>query len=229
MAMPWKVAPSRAVELDQDFKLPDQRNELLARLAPDGDLSGKGSGVFYFDKARGYMHGFSPITYIVNYDSATTYIVVPIREAELTQWLNDPAHPNCSGSFLGDEPDVQDTCVGDSTHRLWGCPAGNCAPNEPAPTKIQGYFLIAELEQVYSLNQTLCSLFGTYQNWPMPDNTCRSNPSWNALDPARGLPPGDWCATTNQPATGDCHDAWQSISFSTFQAFPIRDGTCAPL
>ena len=232
MAMPWKVVPSTAVQIDQDFTLPDDRKTLLARLTVGGDLYGKGSGVFYFDKTQGYMHGYSPVTYIVNYDSATSYVVVPIREAEMTQWLNDPAYPNCSGVFLGDNSAVPDTCVGDATNRLWGCPPGNCAAGESTPTKVQGYFLIAELEQLTSLGQTLCSLFaaGMYQSWAMPDKmSCRSNPNWNALDPVSGLPAGDWCATTNDRATATCHDAWQSISFSTFQAFPIKDGTCAPL
>ncbi len=230
MAMPWKVAPSIAVQLDSDFTLPDQRQALLGRLATGGDLAGNG-GIFYFDRTRGYMHAFSPLTYIVNYDNATSLVIVPIREAEMTQWLNDPAYPNCAGSFLGDGPAGQDTCVGGGTNRIWGCPAGNCLPDELAPTKIQGYFLIAEVEQVFSaIGQTLCVLFGRYPDWPTPDNkTCRSNPSWNAMDPVKGLPAWDWCAATNQPASGDCHDALQSVSFSTFQAFPIRDGTCAPL
>lgn len=230
MAMPWKVAPSNAVELDSDFTLPDQREALLGRLAPGGDLDGKG-GVFYFDKTRGYMHGYSPLTYIVNYDSATSYSAIPIREAEMTQWLNDPANPNCSGVVLGDNPALPDSCVGDSSHRFWGCPPGDCASNEAGPTKIQGYFLIAEIEQIFNpIGQTLCLLFGKqFPNWATPDNmSCRSNPKWNALDPVNGLPQGDWCAATNQPAQGDCHDALQSVSFSTFQAFPIKDGTCAP-
>jgi hypothetical protein len=178
------------------------------------------------------MHGYSPITYIVNYDAADKYIIIPIRESELTQWMNDPAHPNCAGSLLGDNAALPADCSGDATNRLWGCPAGNCAADELAPTKVTGYFLIAELEQVTSLNQTLCSLFpgAPYKDWPIVDNmTCRSNPAWNPRDPVKGLPAGDWCAATNQPAQGDCHDAWQSVSYSTFQAFPVNDGTCGPL
>lgn len=80
------------------------------------------------------------------------------------------------------------------------------------------------------LSRRMASLFGKYQNWPMHDNmSCRSNSGWNVLDPVKGIPPGDWCGARNQPASGDCHDAWQSVSFSTFQAFQIKDGTCAPL
>jgi len=71
---------------------------------------------------------------------------------------------------------------------------------------------------------------GAYPNWTIPpdDQRCSRDPKWNALDPVHGLPPGDWCATTNEPATPDCHDAWQSVSFATFQAFPVADGVCTP-
>ncbi|HEX3593467.1 MAG TPA: hypothetical protein VHU80_00135, partial [Polyangiaceae bacterium] len=99
-------------------------------------------------------------------------------------------------------------------------------------TKIQGYFLIAELEQIYTLGQTLCFLFGggSYPNWQTDSHQdCRHDPNFNPLDPVKGLPPGDWCSTTNGLASGDCHDAWQSVSYSTFQAFPIADGTCPTL
>jgi hypothetical protein len=231
MPMPWKVVPVTAAKLDSDFTLPGDRPRLLALLAEGGDLFGKFNGVFYFDKAKGTMHGYSPVTYIVNYDSPTQHVVIPIREAELTQRFNDPAHPNCVGSLLGDISAAD--CVGDGTNLAWGCPAGNCASGELAPTKIHGYFLIAELEQIFTAGQTLCNLFasGMYPNWTIPasDLSCRRDSKWNPLDPVRGIPTGDWCATTNEAAQGDCHDALESLSYATFQAFPIQDGTCSPL
>jgi hypothetical protein len=227
------VSPVTATQLDQDFTLPADRATLLARLDVGGDLNGKGNGVFFYDKTRGYMHGFSPVTYIVNYDNATQYAVVPIREAEITQWFNDPLHPNCSGSFLGANPALPATCIGDTTNRAWGCPEGNCAPTELAPTKIAGYFLLAELEQVSTVGQTFCNLFdsGVYPGWTITANaandlTCRSDSHFNPLDSVNGLPRGDWCATTNQPGSDTCHDALQSVSYATFQAFPINDGVC---
>ena len=233
MPMPWKVVPVSAAKLDKDFTLPADRTALLARFAAGGDLFGKASGVFYFDKEKGTMHGYSPVTYIVNYDSPSQYVVIPIREAELTQRFNDPAHPNCAGSLLGDNPDLPDDCVGDGTKLAWGCPKGNCAATELASTKIHGYFLIAELEQVFTLGQTLCSLFATgmYPNWTIPssDQSCRRDPKWDPTDPVHGIPTGDWCATKNEAAQGDCHDALESLSYATFQAFPIQDGTCPPI
>jgi hypothetical protein len=229
MAMPWKVGPVIAVKLDHDFSLPDDRKTLLARFAQGGDLFGKATGVFY--QGKGTMHGYSPVTYIVNYDGPTSYVVVPIREAELTQRFNDPDHPNCAGSFLGDNRDLGTECIGDGTNFAWGCPKGNCTAEELAPTKIHGYFLLAEIEQASTAGQTLCSLFAAPDGYPgwMKDAKCRSDSHWNPLDSVRGLPKGDWCATTNDKADEGCHDALESLSYATFQAFPIRDGTCSAL
>jgi hypothetical protein len=124
--------------------------------------------------------------------------------------------------------------VGDGTTRAWGCAAGTCAASDPAPTRIDGYFLLAELEQVFTLGQTLCSLFASatgYPGWtiPMENLSCRADPRWNPADPVKGLPRGDWCAAGNRLGDDGCHDAWKSTSYSTFQAFPIRDGTCSAL
>jgi hypothetical protein len=233
MPMPWKVVPVSAAKLDRDFTLPADRTTLLARFAEGGDLFGKASGVFYFDESKGTMHGYSPVTYIVNYDSPTQHIVIPIREAELTQRFNDPEHPNCVGSFLGDNTALAADCSGDGTNRAWGCPQGNCAPGELAPTKIHGYFLIAELEQVPTAGQTLCKFFASdlFADWKFPDDNskCRADPRWDPLDSVHGLPKGDWCATTNDEGNDGCHDALESVSYATFQAFPIREGTCSAL
>jgi hypothetical protein len=234
MPMPWNVVSVTAARVPQDFDLARDRAEILARFAPGGALDGKANGIFYLDETTGYMHGYSPVTYIVNYDTASQYIVVPIRESEIKQWLNDPKHPNCAGVLLGDNPALPDSCVGDGTNRAWGCPEGTCAPDEFASTRVDGYFLLAELEQVFTLGQTLCSLFagsGGYPDWTIPADArnCRGDPKWNPREPVTGLPRGDWCSTTNGPADDGCHDALQSISYATFQAFPIRDGSCSAL
>jgi hypothetical protein len=232
MPLPWSIKVVTSIRLAQDFDLASSRTEILARFAEGGDLFGKVSGVFYFDEATGYMHGFSPLVYILNYQDEKTYNAIPLREAELKQRLNDPAHPNCAGSFLGDNELLPDDCKGSSTKRLWGCPKGTCSGEEIAPTSVRGYFLLTELEQIYNpvLDQTLCNAIpgGKYPGWTTV-KTCRSDKQWNPADPERGLPPGDWCAATNSKADARCHDAWQSVSYATFQAFPIRDGVCEPL
>jgi hypothetical protein len=56
---------------------------------------------------------------------------------------------------------------------------------------------------------------------------CRGSPKWDpTLPDDAGIPNGDWCSTTNSPATATCHDAYLSESFSTGQAFKVKPGTC---
>jgi hypothetical protein len=232
MPLPWNMKVVTSLRVAEDFDLASSRTQILARFAEGGDLFGKFNGVFYFDEAAGYMHGFSPLVYILNYLDAKNYNAIPLREAEIKQRFNDPEHPNCAGSFLGDNPLLTANCLGSATNRLWGCPKGTCSKEEIAPTSVRGYFLLTELEQIYQLllDQTLCNAIpgGPYPGWTTV-KTCRSDPQWNPADPERGLPPGDWCAATNSKADAKCHDAWQSVSYSTFQAFKIQDGVCPAL
>jgi hypothetical protein len=238
MPLPWqvKVVTSTRYKDAQgqfvDFDLSKDRAAILARFADGGDLFGKFNGIYYFDEAAGYMHGFSPVVYIVNYSlDNKAYNAIPLREAELRFQLNDPAHPNCAGALLGDNPNLPQSCQGTSVNRLWGCPAGNCSKTELAPASVKGYFLITELEQAYNpLGRTLCNLItgGGYPGWTTP-SLCRDDPQWNPADPEHGIPPGDWCAATNSKGDGLCHDAWQSVSFAAFQAFPLQDASCAAL
>jgi hypothetical protein len=244
--MPWAVKPVRAARLTEDFDLKTDREAILERLADDGELTRAGyNGIFYVDEARGYMHGYSPLGYIVTHEvialsttAPTTYNAIPIREAEITTQLNDPAHPNCSGVFGAN--DLPTTCATSTGTPAWSCSPGNCAKDVLGPTKVEGYFLTVEAEQVHIglLNQTLCyrlPLPDPHEGWPIDANAagqfaCRNNTKWRPSDPVSGIPPGDWCARTNSDATDDCHDAWKSVSYSTFQAFPIRvDETCQAL
>jgi hypothetical protein len=229
MPLPWNMKIVTSIRLAEDFDLSASRTQILARFAEGGDLFGKFNGVFYFNEEIGYMHGFSPLAYILNYSPKGWYNAIPLREAEIKQRLNEPTHPNCAGAFLGDNPLLPATCLGSSTNRLWGCPKGTCSKEELGPTSVRGYFLLTELEQVFhpELQQSLCNFIpgGPHTGWTSTQ-TCRSDPKWNPADPERGLPPGDWCAATNSKADARCHDAWQSVSYSTFQAFKIQDGVC---
>src|SRR6201999_3739145 len=76
---------------------------------------------------------------------------------------------------------------------------------------VEGYFLITELEQVYSkvLGMTLCVSYPTLGTSEMngwatdTEKRCRkaAGNKWNPSDPSgNGLPPGDWCAKDNLPA-----------------------------
>jgi hypothetical protein len=229
MPLPWNMKVVTSTRLAEDFDLSVSRTQILARFSEGGDLFGKFNGVFYFDEASGYMHGFSPLVYILNYaPDGSWYNAIPLREAEIKQRLNEPEHPNCSGVLLGDNKLLPETCKGDAVNRLWGCPKGTCSKEELAPTSVRGYFLLTELEQaVHHQLGSLCSFIhgSGYPGWTTVQS-CRSDPKWNPADPERGLPPGDWCAATNSKADAKCHDAWQSVSYATFQAFKIQDGVC---
>ena len=243
--LPWKVKPVHAARYMEPFDLKKDRETILARLAPDGDLGSAGyDGIFYSDEARGYSHGYAPLGYIVTQESIavtttkpTAYNAIPIREAEITTQLNDPEHPNCAGVFGANE--LPTNCATSTGSPAWSCAPGNCAKDVLGPTKVEGYFLTVEAEQVHVglLRQTLCySLPGAdgYPGWPITADgagqlACRNNTAkWDPTDPVNGIPPGDWCARTNSEATSDCHDAWKSVSYSTFQAFPIQVGKTCP-
>lgn len=237
---PWTYGPTKAYRvMDADFDLkapgnnyPTQREEYLARLAPDGDLGMQGyTGIFYLDQAKGYTHGYSPISYIVAYDTATQYNVVPIREPELTAQLNDPEHPNCVGVY-GQYINQAGSCTSTVDNPAWGC-ANNECPKGQGPNLTHGYFLITEMEQAWqpTLMQTLCVAYqggtaATDAGWNV-NGTCRGSTKWDPANPdGSGIPQGDWCAATNSPAHDTCHDAWENVSYATFQGFNIQENTC---
>jgi hypothetical protein len=245
LPLPWKsIGPVRGKPLDEDFDVKANREQILGWFKDGGELKSQNfNGIFYLDEARGYMHGFAPLGYIITYDppdpatGKMAFNAIPIREAEITTQLNDPAHPNCSGVY-GTNDELPDDCGGAPATPAWSCPSGNCATGVFGPTKVEGYFLIAELEQVNLrlLKHSLCyqAVSGSYDGWTLTANDkgesrCRDNTKWKPTDSVDGIPPGDWCATTNSPRTDTCHDAWKSVSYSTFQAFPIQDNPCPPL
>lgn len=243
---PWHVAPTIAKRLVQDFDLTvtGTREQLLASFLTGGANAGY-TGVFYYDPVTGYSHGFSPLSFLVIYDQKTPtetqpggYIAVPIREAEVKGTFNDPAHPNCMGAYRGDALDPETNCVpstnpDDPTFPAWGCGSQHPCARGEGPATTDGYFLITELEQVYSkvLQSTLCVSYPTYPvskaaGWADSQGRCRGVSQWNPSDPINGLPQGDWCAATNSPKTSDCHDAYKSKSFHVFSGFNIKDGVC---
>ncbi len=248
MPQPWKVGPTKAKRLDTDFNLATDRTSLLARLSATGDLGMAGfSGVFYYDTATGTSHGYSPVSFQLIYDpkanatdaKPTTLIAIPIREAELKYRTNDPAAPNCVGKYLPDNLDPSAGCSDPgmtATKPAWGGIFDTKTGEGDAA--VTGYFLITELEQVYSvvLTQTLCVSYPTKDQsitdgWATATETrCRKSAKWNPSKADQsGLPMGDWCAATNSKATASCHDAYLSTSFHAFQAFKIKTDHCAAL
>jgi hypothetical protein len=246
VAGPWRVGPTKAKRLDTDFdvSLGTTRTDLLAKLEATGEYGAAGfNGVFFYDDATGTAHAFAALSWTVVYDATgATHDAIPMREVETSFRFNDPVSPNCIGAYRAAALDST-TCVAgqDPLNPGWGgsdCSAttGNptCGPGETAAST-KGYFLISELEQIYTsdLQATLCVAYpGTDPATSKPrvdvegfyspaTSSCRTA-QWNPADPVNGLPMGDWCAKTNGPATADCHDAWRGISFHAFSGAKIK-------
>lgn len=253
---PWTFGPSKAKMVTTDFDVSDDatRRSMLAKLDTGGEYADY-DAVFYYDKTTGYSHGYAPLSFVIVYAlTPTAYIAIPIREVETKGTVNDPLHPDCMGVYKGDVLKDTNSCLPSTTdptapdYYAWGCKTstqnGSCSGGAgTGPYTTKAYFLITELEQVYSslLMQTLCVSYpGTVATGASPDAVfgmpgtdpatagCRNDSRWNPSDATNGLPKGDWCAATNSAATASCHDAWRSESFHTFASFPIKAGTAAP-
>lgn len=231
---PWKVEPTVAKRVDDDFDISDDatRTKYLKEIADDDSIS----GIFYLNEETGYSHGYAPVAWVVVYTTEANMISIPIREAETFYQVNDPNERSCIGAYRADAMTTAGNCTStDPNDPPWGCANDSC-PGE-APGLVKGYFLTTELEQVYStvLQSTLCISYpGTDAQGNsiaaadgFPDSDCRSSDKWDpsAADQS-GLPSGDWCAATNSKATDSCHDAFQSVTFQTYQGFTVRDDTC---
>jgi hypothetical protein len=246
MPQPWAFEPTKAKRLTKNFDAKADRLTLLKMFDTTDPASiarpenGGFTGVFFFDDKTGISHGFSPLSWLLIYDplelnktTPTSFIIVPIREAETQAQFNDPTKPNCVGRLRADG--MGGSCVpsSDPTKPPWlGWPGVNDKEGEGSAS-VHGYFLITELEQIFSsvLQSTLCVSYPTaaqsaIDGWSTSsDKRCRAstNPKhWNPSDPTNGLPPGDWCAETSDKPTASCHDAYRSDSFHAFQGFPIK-------
>jgi hypothetical protein len=247
----WSVGPTKAKRIPTDFDVCTNRQEFLAKLDPAGEWGSQGfGGVFYFDEASGAAHGFGRLGWVVVYDGqGATHITIPIREVETRSKFNNKDEKNCVGVYNAGSIDPATCQAGsDPTAAAWGggdCTAttGNaaCQAGQSAASTT-GYFLIAELQQIYAadLQHTLCVTYpgqdpattmyrvqaeGFYDE---ATSSCKTE-KWNPADPVNGLPRGDWCAATNSPASDGCHDAWQSKSFHVFAGAKIAlDATDQP-
>jgi hypothetical protein len=237
---PWTASPSRAVRVRQDFNLETDRAALLESLAEGGSRANY-DGVFYFDEAKGETHWYSPLTWQFLLDpprpgeTKPTGFMLPLREAELKFKMNTPTAPNCIGRYRTDflTPE-QDCATSYPDNPAWGGIFNTHIGESDA--EMTGYYLITELEQLYSrvLNSTLCVSFpgGTRTLddgfSTSSDRRCRSTAKWDPSAPDNtGIPRGEWCAATNSAATATCHDAYRVRSFHAFQAFKVKPQTCA--
>jgi hypothetical protein len=243
-AMAWKIGPTRAKRVDTDFSVPADRTKLLSMTdTADAGAPANDDGVFFYDDTTGRLHGFSRLTWMVLYNvDGTSFLAVPLREVETNAMFNDRMAPNCIGQYFADSIDPT-FCQGslDPKVSAWGggccyATAGSaiCQPGQSAAS-MSGYFLITELQQIYSpdLQETMCvaiagndvatskPIVDAQGFYDAPTASCITS-KWNPSDATSGLPKGDWCAATNSAATDDCHDAWRSTAFQVFAGAKIQ-------
>ena len=223
LTVPWVVKPVVQKRVAADFKADDVRSTVTL-----------GEGVFYFDEAAGQSHHYSPLEYVTIFDSAAKVTVVPLHDAEMTIRFNDKTGLNCAGAYRADALKPSERCASSAqASPPWGCAGTACPPGE-GPVESTGYFLITELEQVYSsvLDSTLCVSYPGQQNsidsgWADPATlSCSKSPKWKPSDPVNGLPNGDYCSTTHSAATPTCHDAYKSHAFAAMSGFPVQAASC---
>jgi hypothetical protein len=141
-------------------------------------------------------------------DNTTNAIVLPLHEVTINGTFNDDSH-NCIGRFKGDELLPEETCAG----RAW-----------ENGGDLNGYITVQEADQVFmdELGVTLCVwIAGIGDGWKGTAGDCATSPNWLAGQ----RPKGDWCSTTNAPASGTCEDAWYLEAGFAASAFPVN-GDC---
>ena len=145
-----------------------------------------------------------------NITSGTADVVLPIfTDGTGTQAILFPLHQLqfFKGSFSADHG-----CVG-SYNALGLDPSNACQPDTTHPQFIDGaraggFLVLAETDLIIvpQLNQSLCVLLsgnaGTYGDGGSPTH-CKTSATNEILFQ------GDWCSSTNAPATASCHDALQ--------------------
>ena len=258
---PWKVRPTKARRVMEDFSLertgPNgalsatnrenltaagqaKRRELLLKTTEQENVDDEITGFFYMNEEEGTVHGFATIAWQVLYNlgaNGASYFVVPIHEPETFQRYTNAQQRNCVGIYrAGQEEGIN--CAGtnaaqDPAGQAWSGVDDNVGTGD-AWTK--GYFLIAELEQIYvsTLASTLCYSYPgeidmtEWSSATAEKKSCRQTGKWDGTKPATNMPRGDWCSETNGPATADCADAWLTIAYHAFAGANIREGTCAP-
>ena len=228
---PWRTAQvhvgsttARRVAEDFDATDPDFR----------ASRKGKEEGIVFIDEEKGTTHGYGDKGWVVIFEAENDVIAIPIHEVETKGRANNPDALNCVGRYRGDalDPNTAQPCQPASqSDPAYGCINDECEPGE-GPASSTGYFLIEELEEVHNtiLNQTLCVNYMGQQRaadegWADPEDwglNCRGSPRWKAGE----RPRGDWCSTTNGPATADCADAWRSQTVGAAVAMNIREDDC---
>jgi hypothetical protein len=209
MSLPFVAKPTTGRRVMQDFTLEQAR-----MLATDTE------GIFYYDEAARTTHSFGKLGWVIIWDNATDFIALPIHEVELRTKFNDESL-NCAGAFRASAMSPTSQCTSpDPANPPWGCKNDECPPGD-GPNTAVGYFLITELEQIYSkvLSSTLCVSYPTgdvsiADGWAKPEamggwgNNCRgaliegtTTPRWNPAMP--NGPDGVTSKTAGDPKRKD--------------------------
>jgi hypothetical protein len=237
---PWNPGPRISKRVMADFT----QDEMFAKNIPLEE------GVVFIDEDKGYIHGYTPLSWVTVLDNRNNGIAIPLRHFDIKSQFNDNTF-NCAGRFRAEALDPNRQCDSPSqANPQWGCKSDSeCPPAgfDDTGTKgagagatfVKGHFLIVDLERVYStaLGATLCVTYpgtavadqvaaGWAASTPMGAN-CRGGSKWDPSTPNdEGLPMGDWCSKTNAKATATCHDSFRSLTYGAGQAFNIKEATC---
>ena len=194
LEQPWSIKPVVSKRLAQDFTTTAEVKAMV---------TGEYAGAVYIDETTGYIHGYSPLSYVTVLDNPHGGLATPIREVELKSQFNDNSF-NCMGRFRADKMVKTMNCnsAGDQSNPQWGCKDdATCPPKAgfgeggpgSGPGYTTGYFLIVDLERVWSstLQATLCVTYPTEQKsiadgWAKASTepggwgkNCRGSPKWD--------------------------------------------------
>jgi hypothetical protein len=143
---------------------------------------------------------------------APSIVVLPLHNLQISD-MTVSENGNCVGSFKTSNTTIDGppACTDISGCQRWNTSAS-----------LGGYITLAEADnvEVVQLQESLCALLSIYQEGTKDASTgkCTTNATGFVAQ-------GDWCSTTNGPATATCADAyWLSSTFSA-SAVKIND-TC---
>ncbi len=147
-----------------------------------------------------------------------SYVLFPLQHVQLTGTLS--ADRDCIGAYDAASLDPDSTCSPGAGSFAW-----------TNGGELRAHILVSDSDrvEVTSLGYTLCVLVsGDVAKWKGPKNahgiaTCQDSDGWTQS--GGQLPDGDWCASTDAPATATCHDAFRFDSSYAASGIAIN-GTC---
>jgi hypothetical protein len=241
---PWNIGPRTSKRVMQDFT----QEEMFAKHKA-GEIALE-DGVVFIDEEKGYIHGYTPLSWVTVLDTRDSGIAIPLRHFDIKSTFNDNTF-NCAGRFRAEAMDPNRGCESsDPENPQWGCKDDNACPPPgyddtgisgagAGATYVKGHFLIVDLERIYSvaLGATLCitnpgtsveqQAAAGFGLQTADGANCRGGSKWDpSLPNDAGLPMGDWCSRENRAADANCHDAYRSLTYGAGQAFNIKDGSC---